>query len=329
MNEDKKNLEMDRQQIIDIVARTGKLLPAFEMAYNKGNVGLFREFIHKYKLQEEFVQNCLEDIIKLEGVNKRKCYMKIAEEEGVKYLTKRYGDKFGNKLENEYKNGKINYMDIYQVSNINQDGDIKEQSDIMMKILDLCKNDDLEIGLHRTGGAVSGETLNKEGIKLTGNISSGAKNKFYADTMSRLEDNITFDNHFGTLLYQIANGGSYKNYFNKKFIDIAIVAIPKSQLKEKSIIKKHGNFDILNPSFIKGYITVNTKNSTMIQYVENPMYVLKEDSKTPSNILKQTIEATKAKVVFSGIQQLIRKIKRRVQTKDKNIERSDKDEGNR
>lgn len=332
MKRTKEDSENDRKQISDIVDKTGQLLPAFEMAYNKGNLDLFKEFIHQHKLQETFLQNSLNDLLKIVG-DKNKIFTKIVEEEGLEYFNKIYGNEFGEKLKNAYEEGKINFMDIFQISNINKSNNIKEQVNIMIKMLELCEDDNLEIGIHRTGGAVGGESLNKEGIKLTGNInSSGVMNISYNDIMERLEDNISFDNHLGTLLFQIVNGGSWKNYFGKKFIDIAIVAIPKSKLEKSSeeelIIKYKGNYDRLNPKFIKGYITVDAQNDTLEQYVENPIYFSK-DHKSPSNILKQTIEDSKTKVVFSRIQQLIEKIKEKIKSKDKNTSGVKRSEGNR
>lgn len=319
MDENDVIYKKQMQEISDIVAQTGQLLPAFNKAYAMGNIGLFRDFIKKHSLQETFVQNSLADLISSSyNGEQKKCFIKIAEQEGLSYLTKVYGNEFGEKLQTFYESRKIGITDIDAISNINKSNNIKKQTNIMMKILNLYEQDNLEIGIHRTGGNCNGETLNQEGINLTGNISSGVVNQKYSNIIDRLEDNISFANAPGLLLSQIAYGGDYKNYTNEEFVDIAIVAIPKDKIENNNVTiknKKSPTKFNLNPKYIHGYVTVNSRDCTLEDYVENPRYFSKTN--LAKNILAKTIEDSKTKTKFSGIQQIISNIKNKIQDKIK------------
>ena len=151
----------------------------------------------------------------------------------------------------------------------------------MGKILDLY-NENLSVGIHRTGGwENSGEEINNNGLKLTGHLSSGIDSKDFFDVKSKLDNNISFYEEPGLLLNEISRGGHYKNYYNKKLVDISIIAIEKEEFnKEKNkqdvIIKGSDEVPILNPKYVKGYITVNNENDNFEKYVENPKYLDKE-----------------------------------------------------
>ena len=318
MKANEKSLEFIKQ-IEDVVAETGQLLPAFELAYKAGNIEAFRTFINENKLQDTFVQNSFDDWVKFSDKNVSQCFYEVVVQEGLDYLGKTYGEKFAQKLEKVYEGKDISLYDVYAISNINQKENSKSQADIMEQILDLYSKD-FEIGIHRTGGACSGETINKEGLNLTGNLSSGVINAEYMEIKDQLEDNISFDYFPGELLSQIAGGGSYKNLLGKKMVDIPIIAIPKDELKQNNpeiILKSKQNIHPkLNPKYRKGYVTVDSENSTMEKYVENPLCF--------ENIFNQTIEDSKVAVKFSKIQQIIGKIKDKFRLNNKPKEEKSK-----
>lgn len=290
------NLEINEEykkqmkEISDIVAQTGQLLPAFLKAYKDGNIDLFKNFIHENKLQEAFVQNSFHDYIDIHNKQVEECFSKIAEEEGLSYLKKVYGSKFGKKLKDMYKNEKIDIYDICEISNINQKGDIQKQGNIMTQLLELCDDDNLEIGIHRTGGYF-GHCINEEGLNLTRNLSCGVINSTYLldNIKESLEDNISFDYNPGLLLSQIAVGGNYKNYLNANLVDISIIAIPKSEMESngQELIIKGEPTDKLNPKFIKGYVKVDSKNNTMESFCENPKYMSIENKETSMTVYKK------------------------------------------
>ena len=314
--------------IEDIVAETGQLVPAFRMAYKNGDTDAFLDFINKNKLQESLLENAFDGFLELYHFDEeKKCYMKLIEDEGLRYLSSVYGERFGKKLEPLYKAGKINAFDICQLVELNRKENVAQQSDIMCQILDLCNDDTLAIGIHRTGGKGVGERINETGLMLTGHISSGVDSSQYTDIYSKLEENITFsENHVGMLMQMIATGGNYKNYMGNQFVDISIIAIPKKDLQEEKddiIIKRDGLS--LNPKYIKGYITVDANDNTMARYVKNPRYIdekkdIKESStKNSKDLLAEVVKESKKQLGFSEIKKIVQKIKTKIQDKVKKI----------
>ena len=296
MDLNKKKKEYIRKQknkIEDSIIKTGQLLPAFQMCYQSGDINIFSEFLEENNLQEAFVENALEDLANLSEDNQKmkKCFIKLIESQGLSYLKKVYGQELGIKLENLYKIGKIGLLDFSQIVAINKETDVQKQGIIIGKILDLYENDDLEIGIHRTGGwKDSGKIINSEGLILSGHIASGANSNDYTDIKSKLEQNVSLEKHPGTLILSIATGGNYKNILGKEYVDISVIAIPKQEFekKEQEIIINKGEELILNPKFIKGYVTVNSRTRTLNQYVENPKYISEQKYEETENTHTET-----------------------------------------
>lgn len=305
------------KEIEDIIVKTGQLVPAFRIAYKNGDINLFLNFIKKNKLQESFLENTFDACLELYDFDEeKKCYLQLIEEEGLPYLSSVYGDRFGEKLKLLYKHGKIDAFDICQLVQLNRKEDAAQQADIMCQMLDLFNDDNLEIGIHRTGGQGLGEKINATGLMLTGHISSGADSSQYTDIYSKLEENISFeDNHLGSLMQMIATGGNYKNHMGSTFVDISIIAIPKKDIKDKKedIIIKDDCIR-LNPKYTKGYVTVNARDNTMARYVENPRY-MKENRK---NLLAKVIEESKKQLGWSSIKRIVQKVKTKNNDKIRN-----------
>ena len=77
-----KQEPQEQNYIENIIIKTGKLLPAFHMAYQNREVKRFIEFIKTNKLQETFLENEFNDYIDLRGSDKeKKCFMKIVQDE--------------------------------------------------------------------------------------------------------------------------------------------------------------------------------------------------------------------------------------------------------
>ena len=296
MDLNKKKKEYIRKQknkIDDSIIKTGQLLPAFQMSYQSGDIDIFSEFLEENNLQEAFVENALEDLANLSEDNQKmkKCFIKLIESQGLSYLKKVYGQELGIKLENLYKTGKIGFLDFSQMVAINKETDVEKQGVIIGKILDLYENDDLEIGIHRTGGwKDSGKIINSEGLIISGHIASGANSNDYTDIKSKLEQNVSLEKHPGTLILSIATGENYKNILGKEYVDISVIAIPKQEFekKEQEIIINKGKELILNPKFIKGYVTVNSRTRTLNQYVENPKYISEQKYEETENTHTET-----------------------------------------
>ena len=313
----KKQNQKKLKEIEDIVVKTGQLVPAFRIAYKNGDINLFLNFIKKNKLQESFLENTFDACLELYDFDEeKKCYLQLIEEEGLPYLSSVYGDRFGEKLKLLYKHGKIDAFDICQLVQLNRKEDAAQQADIMCQMLDLFNDDNLEIGIHRTGGQGLGKKINATGLMLTGHISSGADSSQYTDIYSKLEENISFaDNHLGSLMQMIATGGNYKNHMGSTVVDISIIAIPKKDIKDKKedIIIKDDCIR-LNPKYTKGYVTVNARDNTMARYVENPRY-MEENRK---NLLAKVIGESKKQLGWSSIKRIVQKVKTKNNDKIRN-----------
>lgn len=316
----KKQELKSQKDFEDIVAKTGQLLPAFRMAYKNGDIDLFLDFIKKNKLQESFLENSFNDYMELIGSDKeKKCFMKIVQDEGMDYLKGIYGEQFGTKLDLLRKSGKLKGLDICELVLMNKKGDISQQANIMCKIIDLFNDDNLEIGIHRTGAPGFGESINATGLILTGHISSGADSSQYKNIYSKLTQNISFENKYiGLLMQMIVTGGNYKNYMSSNLVDISLIAIPKKHLIDKKddiIINSDGLR--LNPKYVKGYVTVNTIDNTMVKYVENPRYIEEKEERS-TNLLAKVIEESKKQLAWSSIQGIVRKVKNKINDRIRN-----------
>lgn len=296
MKDKRKYRETQMHKIEEIVVETGKLLPAYRMAYQSGDVDIFVSFIKENKLQEAFVENSFEDFIELDS-DEKQCFIKIAEELGLQYLREIYGEELYEKIENLYKAKRFKFIDIYELSVVNRKGDVKQQANIIGKLLDLYNDKNLTIGLHRTKGWInSGDIINEQGLNLTGHSSYGADCSNYVDIKSKLEKNISFEEHPGLFIREIATGGGYRNGAGIRFVDISIIAIPNKEFERKDQNISIGDAysqQMLNPEFVRGYVTVDAKDATLLQYVENPKYITRNKVEQWIKKFKDWEEASK------------------------------------
>lgn len=165
----------------------------------------------------------------------------------------------------------MNWFDFQQLVQIcGNEG----QEDIINKFLDLYENGKTRVGIHRTGG-FDGKVICNEGLKLTGHLSSGAPGSI-DKTLDDLEYNISFEDHVGQLIRDTAVGGNYKNYSGQEYVDIVVVAIPEMAAKLNSdiIIRDTGSImSKLNPKYILGFCTVNSKTNTIESFTKNEKYI--------------------------------------------------------
>ena len=143
----------------------------------------------------------------------------------------------------------------------------------MNYLLDLFCNDNLVVGIHRTGGMVSGKQIEQNGLYLTGHLSSGVSPSYDSDIISTLSKNVSFyDNNPGMGILQTCLSGSYKNYGKQEYIDIILVSLPKELLAnpENDIIIGELPQKNLNPKYIFGHAVVNSKKNSIEDIVSNP-----------------------------------------------------------
>ena len=261
-------------------ARWDKLLGkgkiSFEELYDKaqkrGELAVLFEFLEETGRGEEFVKDekcCLYRLFRNNEGDLHDFALRV----GIAELSKQYGTNLKDKLEELKERGKIHYMDIYQllvipnISEVRSSNSPEEKQSMRKKqetqlcgLLDLFTNDTLEVGIHRTGGNVSGSTIQEEGLFLTGDITSGVvKNDV------DLERNISFYDDFGLFIRGIVFGTEYKNY-GEPNVDIILVGIPRGERKqiEKKLtdIKQETQEQAVLPTeYIVGYATVSASDN--------------------------------------------------------------------
>ncbi len=260
----------------DILA--GRYASAFHTAYNSNLINIFLEIIDDNNLQGAFTQNLFDSLIELSSNEKEKRrFFEVSSKVALEHFGEVYGKELKEKLEKAYKEKRIDFIDIAQIGILDTGKNPHQQGAIIGKILDLYKDDSHIIGLHRTGGSCEGEIINSEGVHISGHLSSGVEFRGYSSIENELDQNISFEKRPGIFTRCVATGGNYKNLFNQEYVDIAIISIPKDELKKarnaQDVILEDENQARLNPKYVKGYITVNSRDNTMIEYVENPRYI--------------------------------------------------------
>ncbi|MBQ9659301.1 MAG: hypothetical protein IJV31_11180 [Clostridia bacterium] len=234
------------------------LMSAFKLAYRKGDLILFSNFLEEIEGIDEFIKDAFSTLWGensfVNNIKRKEDLAQFVSEQGIKSLTRKYGEKFGNKVLQKYKDNKLNYYNIYVMNNktnFSTDNTTKN-AEIMNCLFDIFTNENLKAGIHRTGGHVSGQQVLTEGLNLTGDSSSGVS--AIGLRISDIEKNVSFyEKNPGTAITQIAEGGNYKNYGNNKKVDIIIVTIPKECTKEeeeKIILKFPSGQNKINPEYI-------------------------------------------------------------------------------
>lgn len=260
----------------DILA--GRYASAFHTAYNTNLINTFLEIIEDNDLQGQFTQNLFDSLIELSSNEKEKRrFFEVSSRVALDHFGEVYGEELKEKLEKAYKEKRIDFLDIAQIGILDTGKTPHQQGAIIGKILDLYKDGNHLVGLHRTGGACEGEIINSEGLYISGHLSSGVDFRGYSDIETELDQNISFEKRPGIFTRSVATGGNYKNLFNQEYVDIAIISIPKEELKKtrdvQDVIIEDETQSRLNPKYVKGYITVNSRDNTMVEYVENPRYI--------------------------------------------------------
>ena len=228
------------------------------------------------------------------------CLTKVGDELIYKPVSKEIYENYANTEEglrlSEFLNNKKNVQAIkddylYSLSNkmnnadetykISTEGLPKEKANIIeqwnndgfvnmdtgKKIATLFKNQDYIYGVHRTSHNEVANNILKNGLNLTGHLSSGIREKNID-----LTENISFtdnskDNNFqlAKFLRDIKSAGWYKNHNNNVGYAM-IVKIPKSAITtvdnvtSSKLIDFSNGYPTLKPEFIVGKIEVNNGN---------------------------------------------------------------------
>lgn len=286
-NRSEKYIYKQKDKYMKLINKTQDYQTAFDLASKKGDLAILADFLRETEKRGDFVDSIICNVWKDYATENPGLLTKFAVELGIDELTDRFGTEFGNKLNQAKQNKKLNYLDVQQLLLVNEKSKIakqqnpnisqleideikKNESQQLCQLMDLFTDDNLRVGIHRTGGAVSGEQIEQQGLFLTGHMSSGVFEKDSNESLgSTLEKNISFYDHMsnspGRAIRDICTGGNYKNYYNKENVDIVLVGIPKDVFNnnDKSIISQNGYQSILNPDYVIGHVTVNTYSNTI------------------------------------------------------------------
>lgn len=278
-NRSQSYIEKQIEKYKKVTESKGNLMSAFYIAHKKGDLDLFSKFIKDKS--DEFLQESYEAIYMKRGNEKflnddkkRGELVEFYKKQCIDLLYERFGKDFGDKIVKANEFGKIDLLNMHLLASIKCNDVNEKNTEIMNYLLDLSLNENFRVGIHRTGGNCSGKTILEEGLLLTGHISSGVIEK--SRDFNDLERNISFyDNNPGMLISQTVYGGNYKNY-TQRDADIVLVAIPKEALNNqnsKIILEGEEYYNILNPDFIRGYVTVDPKKNEMKSITENPTFL--------------------------------------------------------
>lgn len=277
-----KYILKQKDKYAKLINKDQKFISAYRSAYKKENLDILMNFLEEIEGNAEFVDSLLMESLQDMEQEEIKALFEFAEKLGIRELNNRFGEDFGRKILQLYSEKKIKYIDIQQLLCINEkskklntNGQLSkieietirmEQAQQLSELLDLFTNDELQVGIHRTGGSVSGAVIKKEGINLTGHLSSGAHESIdYKNIQTTLDKNISFYNRPGEAIRQICVGANYKNYMQIEDIDIILVGIPKKVLEDndREIILTDSSQPRLNPKYVLGHVSVNKNTNTI------------------------------------------------------------------
>ena len=280
------------QEIEDEQQRIEEERKAFKKIYEKankrkkkGDLNILQEFLKETETGDKFVNAVFYDLF---GTGPEDLSI-FATNVGINELTNRYGENFGNKLKQLFLANKIKYIDIQQLLQVPQEALIARQnnpgisddvihvvqqyqSEKLSKLLDLFTDDKIRVGIHRTGGNVSGKKIESEGLILSEHLSSGIFDYSRDDNIeSTLSKNVSFYNDPGMAILQTCVGGKYKNYCGNKSVDIALIGIPKEKLmnNEEGIILYDYPQKVLNPKYVIGRVVVDPITDTIMMVEDN------------------------------------------------------------
>lgn len=152
------------------------------------------------------------------------------------------------------------------VEDCNNYGFISKNSANLLE--ELLSNEDLVVGIHRTGGFTTGDQIIESGLVLSGDISSGIA----SNNPLNLDKNISFVSghdyiNYILLLSQIKTGGAYKSYNGKG--DVVVYAFPKDAIVDGKLKPEYSseilNGNRVNSDFAVGYFTSDNGNLSEIQ----------------------------------------------------------------
>lgn len=306
MTKSKRYIEKRKEKFSEIINKNQSYKQVYEMATKNGDLDILSDLIGEVDGRNFFVN---EMWMYFDTKNREKL-LDFTTIVGIQELSSKLNKEFGNKVQNLYSQKKVDFLDVMQLVNVtnNISPEAKdEQAKYMGYLLDMFSDPNLMVGIHRTGGTVSGEKIKNDGLYLTGHLSSGVASKIEGEDIRRtLERNVSFDDkHPGMSVAQVCVGGNYKNYWSMENVDIVLVGIPRNEIEKNSdtsnYVYNNGIQAVLNPKYILGYATVNSKNNTIVGVQSDYKSKEEEEIKNTLEQWKEGIEDVPMLPEYSGL----------------------------
>lgn len=327
-----KYIISQKTKYMELCNSTQAFEAAYQLAAKKGDLDILRDFIGEVDKRADFV-----DEMFCKGIAPD-----FSSRVGIDEIASKFGDVVGKKVELLQSKGKMKFFDISQLvfipnraEEMQKEGLIssdqapkiqEEQGQFVSQLLDMFTDETMDVGIHRTGGAVDGKTLQQKGLYLTGHMSSGVGGGIDTkDLRSDLDRNVSFYTGTpGLAVRQVCAGAGYKNYFLDD-VDIALIGIPKGELKGEDMIYYDGAQAALKPEYVIGYASVN-RNTATINSIEtnyrskqSPEAILEEWKNSVAMVPKQPeYQGIKGKIM-SFINKFISKDKNQEQDKEQTL----------
>lgn len=279
MNINNAYREEQKYNYMVMMNETDSFEQAYTIAAQKGELDILEELIDAVDKRAEFISEMW--LFSVEDKNQKFDFLSKI---GIQELKKRYSPELGQKIERLKNQDKLTETDIIMLVDMNEGisetgrslEEVKllkqSQAEKISYLLDIFTDPNIEVGIHRTGGAVSGEKIKEEGLYLTGDISSGCVNNIEKqDIKTVLEKNVSFfpPRAPGMAIAQICKGANYKNLANIGQVDIMLISIPKNDLGDKSLAEEFVKYNqgqpTLDPKYVLGYVTVDKKDKIINQ----------------------------------------------------------------
>ena len=306
---------------------------AYELAAKKGDLDILQDFIGEVDKRVDFVEEMFTKGIAYD----------FAGRIGIDEISRKFGEVVGKKVDLLKSQGKLKFFDITQLVFIQNRADAMvkeglitpeqapkvqvEQGEFVGQLLDMFTDETMDVGIHRTGGAIDGKTIQQKGLYITGHISSGVAHDFNPKNIrSDLDKNVSFyPGTPGLAIRQVCVGAGYKNYFLDD-VDIALIGIPKGELKGEDMISYDGEQPVLKPEYIIGYASVNRETATI-----NSLETNYRSKQSPEAILeewKKSVAMVPKQPEYQGIKGKVMNFINKFLGKDKNQEQN-RDTGSR
>lgn len=276
MKKSKKYILEQKDKYAAKINETQAFTEAYEMALETGDLDILEDLLRETDKRAEFISE-----IWLSFVGDKDTMLQFSTKVAIQELSSRYTPELGKKVEELYSQKKMKFFDVLTLVDMNdgitQKGKSPEEVNSLKKqqakhisdLLDVFSDPDLFVGIHRTGGAVSGEEIQNTGLYLSGDLSSGKENEIKGeDIKTSLEKNVSFyDNNPGLSVSQVCKGGHYKNLGLKENVDIILVGVPRVDIESETPAENFASYDgtqyVLDPKYILGFATVNTSTNTI------------------------------------------------------------------